>query len=154
MSAMRMRLLLAAASLAFTACSRPETPRTRSDPPTESQQQVSEAVEPTVVESSQVAPVVPFWKADVYPNSVNVPVPAYPESARAAGIEGVTIVEVLIDTNGSVADARISKSSGDASLDQAAVDAALGSSWTPASRGGKHVRVWVIQPYRFPPRRN
>ena len=94
-------------------------------------------------------PVVPFWKVEVKPQPINIPVPTYPEMARTAGIEGQAVVEALVDVDGSVADARILKPSGNASLDQAAVDAAMRSKFSPAKQRDKAVRVWVSIPFRF-----
>jgi len=94
-------------------------------------------------------PVVPFWKVEVKPQPINIPVPTYPDMARTAGIEGQAVVEALVDIDGSVADARILKPSGNASLDQAAVDAAMRSKFSPAKQRDKAVRVWVSIPFRF-----
>lgn len=94
-------------------------------------------------------PVVPFWKVEVKPKPIDIPVPTYPEMARAAGIEGQAVVEALVDVDGAVADARILKPSGNASLDQAAVDAAMRSKFSPARQRDKAVRVWVSIPFRF-----
>jgi periplasmic protein TonB len=94
-------------------------------------------------------PVVPFWKVEVKPQPKNIPVPTYPDMARTAGIEGSAVVEALVDVDGTVADARILKPSGNASLDQAAVDAAMRSTFTPAKQRDKAVRVWVSIPFRF-----
>jgi len=94
-------------------------------------------------------PVVPFWKVEVKPQPINIPVPTYPDMARTAGIEGQAVVEALVDVDGSVADARILKPSGNASLDQAAVDAAMRARFTPAKQRDKAVRVWVSIPFRF-----
>jgi len=94
-------------------------------------------------------PVVPFWKVEVKPKPINIPVPTYPDMARTAGIEGSAVVEALVDTNGTVADARILKPSGNASLDQAAVDAAMRAKFSPAMQRDKAVRVWVSIPFRF-----
>lgn len=94
-------------------------------------------------------PVVPFWKVEVKPQPINIPVPTYPDMARTAGIEGQAVVEALVDVDGSVADARILKPSGNASLDQAAIDAAMRSKFSPAKQRDKAVRVWVSIPFRF-----
>jgi len=94
-------------------------------------------------------PVVPFWKVEVKPKPINIPVPTYPDMARTAGIEGSAVVEALVDVDGSVADARILKPSGNASLDQAAVDAAMRAKFSPAMQRDKPVRVWVSIPFRF-----
>jgi periplasmic protein TonB len=94
-------------------------------------------------------PVVPFWKVEVKPQPVNIPVPTYPDMARQAGIEGQTVIEALVDVDGGIADARILKSSGNQSLDAAAVDAAMRAKFTPAKQRDKAVRVWVSIPFRF-----
>jgi TonB family protein len=47
--------------------------------------------------------------------------PVFPADAQAARVQGVVIIEALIDTNGNVADAKVLRSV--AMLDQAAVDA-------------------------------
>jgi protein TonB len=94
-------------------------------------------------------PVVPFWKVEVKPQPINIPVPTYPDMARQAGIEGQTVVEALVDVDGAIADARILKSSGNQSLDAAAVDAAMRAKFSPAKQRDKAVRVWVSIPFRF-----
>ncbi len=94
-------------------------------------------------------PVVPFWKVEVKPQPINIPVPNYPDMARQAGIEGQTVVEALVDVDGGIADARVLKSSGNTSLDAAAVDAAMRAKFSPAKQRDKAVRVWVSIPFRF-----
>lgn len=94
-------------------------------------------------------PIVPFWKVEVKPKPINIPVPNYPEMARTAGIEGQAVVEALVDVDGKVADARILKSSGNTALDQAAVEAAMRATFSPAKQRDQAVRVWVSIPFRF-----
>jgi TonB family protein len=94
-------------------------------------------------------PVVAFWKVEVKPQPVNIPVPKYPEMAREATIEGQSVVEALVDVDGSVREARILKSSGNQSLDAAAQSAAMEARFTPAKQRDKPVRVWVSIPFKF-----
>jgi protein TonB len=94
-------------------------------------------------------PVVPFWKVEVKPQPVSVPTPNYPELARQAGIEGQVVVAALVDTDGSIISAEVMKSSGNQSLDQAALEAAYRAKFTPARQRDKPVRVQVSIPYRF-----
>lgn len=94
-------------------------------------------------------PVVAFWKVEVKPNPIDIPKPVYPDLARNAGIEGQCVVEALVDVDGSIAEARIIKSSGNQSLDAAAVEAAYRAKFTPAKQRDRAVRVWVSIPYRF-----
>jgi TonB family protein len=94
-------------------------------------------------------PTVPFFKVEVKPQPVNVPVPDYPPTVRDAGIEGTAVVEALLDLDGSVMDARVLKSAGNQMLDASAVEAALKAKFTPAKQRDKPVRVWISIPYRF-----
>jgi len=94
-------------------------------------------------------PTVPFYKVEVKPQPVDIPVPDYPEMVRSAGIEGQTVVEALLDLNGTVMDARVLKSSGNAMLDAAACEAAQRAKFSPAKQRDKPVHVWVSIPYRF-----
>jgi len=94
-------------------------------------------------------PTVPFYKLEVKPSIVDVPVPVYPEAVRNAGIEGSATVELLLDLDGSVMDARVLASSGNQMLDAAAIEAALRARFTPAMQQHKPVRVWISFPYRF-----
>jgi protein TonB len=96
-------------------------------------------------------PIVPYYKADVKPDPVLIPVAEYPSSARAAGIRGHAVVEALVDADGTVADTRVLKSSGSAILDQAAMDAARRAKFSPAQFQGEPARVWVSIPYMFKP---
>lgn len=94
-------------------------------------------------------PVVPFWKVEKKPEPIVIPKPVYPEFARISGIEGTSVVEALVDVDGSVIDAKIVKSSGNQSLDAAAIEAAYKAKFTPAMQRDKPVRVWVTIPYKF-----
>ena len=94
-------------------------------------------------------PTVPFYKVEVKPTPISVPVPVYPEAVRTAGIEGSAVVEALLDLDGSVMDARVLKSSGNQQLDEAAIEAAKIAKFTPAKQRDKPVRVWISIPYRF-----
>lgn len=94
-------------------------------------------------------PIVPFWKVEIKPQQIDVPKPEYPDMARSAGIEGTAVVEALVDVDGSIAESRILKSSGNQALDQAAVTAARRARFKPAMQRDMPVRVWVSIPYRF-----
>ena len=100
-------------------------------------------------EESVEIPVVAFWKVEKKPQPQYSPKPAYPERARAAEMEGQTIVEALVDIDGKVIDVRLVKSSGFDILDQAAMSTARKWTFTPAEQRGKPVRVWVNIPFNF-----
>lgn len=94
-------------------------------------------------------PIVPFWKVEVKPQPTSVPAPSYPEMARNAGIEGQVVVKALVDITGDVIEAEVMKSSGNQTLDAAAVEAAYKAKFTPAKQRDQPVRVYVSIPYRF-----
>ncbi|MFC5511938.1 M56 family metallopeptidase [Massilia jejuensis] len=73
--------------------------------------------------------------------------PVYPQAALARRAEGTTSLRFLIDTDGSVADAAVATSSGDALLDEAARVAIAKCKFTPAIAGGKPARAWVPVQY-------
>ena len=73
--------------------------------------------------------------------------PVYPADARAAGIQGVVIIEALIDEQGRVSAARILRSV--PALNQAALDAVLGWAFTPTMKDGAPVPVSMTVTVRF-----
>ncbi|MEO0124100.1 MAG: energy transducer TonB [candidate division WOR-3 bacterium] len=93
--------------------------------------------------------VIPYAKVEVKPKPISIPKPDYPELARKAGIEGKAIVEAIVDTDGSVIEAKIFKSSGNPMLDEAAIAAARRAKFTPAKQRDMFVRVRVNIPFDF-----
>ncbi|MGJ9416820.1 TonB family protein [Massilia sp. CMS3.1] len=73
--------------------------------------------------------------------------PEYPQASLARRAEGTVTLRFLIDTDGSVAEAAVAKSSGDALLDEAARVAIAKCRFTPGTAGGKPVRSWVPVQY-------
>ncbi|MFC5460854.1 energy transducer TonB [Massilia niabensis] len=73
--------------------------------------------------------------------------PEYPKDARRRGSQGTTTIRFLIDTDGSVAQSDIVKSSGDASLDEAARSALAKCRFKTAKKDGKPRRAWVPVQY-------
>jgi len=90
-----------------------------------------------------------FVAYDFPPTPVKLVEPEYPDICRKAGVEGKVFVQLLLDLDGHVMDARVAKSSGNAALDEAALVAGKQSLFTPAKQRDKPVRVWVIYPYSF-----
>lgn len=72
----------------------------------------------------------------------------YPESARKAGVTGTVFVNVQIDEQGKVLEAKILESL-TAECDQAALDALKAVSWKPAIKDKKPVKTWIAVPVRF-----
>ena len=94
------------------------------------------------------------------PPGTNVPVtrpykvsggnPAYPGSARAQGIQGTVYVRALVNAGGGVDSASVTGSSGNAALDNAAVQAVYGWGFSPArDRYGARCRCYISVPVSF-----
>lgn len=74
------------------------------------------------------------------PEKINYPSPQYTEIARKARIQGVVIVEAIIDKSGKVTNVKVLKGL-PMGLDQAAVDAVSRWTFKPATLNGKPVAV-------------
>jgi protein TonB len=75
--------------------------------------------------------------------------PHYPDSARRAGAQGVTLLKLRVLENGKVAEMKIEKSSGHHDLDSAAVEAVRKWLFEPARSGRDPVAIWVLIPVTF-----
>lgn len=82
------------------------------------------------------------------PKPVQVSQPAFPEEARAAGIQGRVRVELTVDTAGAVVNAKVVEGLGHG-LDEAALDAARTYVFEPAQRCGKAVSATFTISVRF-----
>jgi protein TonB len=65
--------------------------------------------------------------------------PVYPEAAKAAGIQGIVIIETIIGTDGAVTEAKVLRSVPE--LDRAAIDAVMEWKYTPTLLNGEPVKV-------------
>jgi TonB family protein len=75
--------------------------------------------------------------------------PRYPESARRAGAQGVTVLKLRILENGRVGEVLVEKSAGHPDLDTEAADAVKRWLFEPARVGKQPVAVWVLLPIKF-----
>ena len=88
-------------------------------------------------------------RPDELPVMVNSQPPfRYPTAAYAQKIQGNTTLRIFIDANGNVAadSTKIAESSGNASLDSAAVVGARQLKFVPAKRGGKAEAISILFP--------
>jgi len=90
-----------------------------------------------------------FTPTEVLPNCTYMPPPDYPEIARLAGVEGVVTLWLYIGSDGQVKDVQLLVESGVASLDNAALAAALNTRWTSARNNDMPVGVWTTLRYNF-----
>ena len=81
-------------------------------------------------------------------NTASCSKPEWPKDALARRSQGTTTVNFLIDTDGSVAESAVTKSSGDPSLDEAARSAIAKCMFRPAVGSDKKpARAWVPVQY-------
>jgi protein TonB len=79
--------------------------------------------------------------------AINLPKPDYPADARAAGVEGVVVIQVTVDEQGNVAEARAV--SGPVQLQQVSINAALQAKFSPTLLMGEPVKVTGVIVYNF-----
>ena len=75
--------------------------------------------------------------------------PAYPLSARRAGIEGEVVLRVTVSADGEARAVEIARSSGSEALDEAARKAIARWRFRPAQRAGIAVDGTATIPVRF-----
>ena len=73
----------------------------------------------------------------------------YPNSARSAGIEGTTLVRVLINVDGSVDSVTVQLSARNADLDRAALAAVKKTRFKPYRENGVAQAVYTLVPIQF-----
>ena len=73
------------------------------------------------------------------PKVLNWTDPPYPEQARQQGVEGTVVLQLTVRADGSPSDVRVSRSSGHAALDEAAIAHVRRARFSPALKDGKAV---------------
>jgi protein TonB len=95
------------------------------------------------------ATAAPDAPADALPSPVaGNPAPAYPATARRAGVEGQVVVRARVTAEGTVHEVQLRRGAHPL-LDEAALDAVERWRFTPALRDGRPVAVWANVPIRF-----
>jgi TonB family protein len=79
---------------------------------------------------------------------ISIPKALYPKKPEGTGSPRI-VVRVLVDTSGTVVDALILQTNGDAMLEEVALKAARQARFAPAKSNGKPVCVWVAIPIDF-----
>ncbi|MBL6665065.1 MAG: energy transducer TonB [Rickettsiales bacterium] len=80
---------------------------------------------------------------------LNNPAPYYPPYAKRKKIEGKVFLNVVVKTDGTPDDVKISQSSGSSMLDNAALSAVKKWRFIPAKKSGQLVQANVIVPIEF-----
>ncbi len=88
-------------------------------------------------------------EVDRLPSVVYGPPPAYPSEARTQRWEGTVRVRVLVAATGAVQDIRVAASSGQSTLDRAALETLRRWRFSPAYLAGRPVTAWVTVPVVF-----
>ena len=88
---------------------------------------------------------------DTPPVPIHNPLPAYPNHLRKTGIQGVVVLEVIVLKDGTVSDARVTKSllAGEGGLDETAISAVRAWRFKPALLNRKPVQSKVAIPVSF-----
>jgi protein TonB len=102
-----------------------------------------------------LAVVVPAAACERKPVVETEPVPLtqpafqYPEELWDAGVEGKTVLRILVSTGGTVDSARVETPSQHPAFDSAAVAGTSELRFEPAKRDGTPVEKWVLLPVEF-----
>lgn len=81
--------------------------------------------------------------------AVHTPPPTYPDALACNGVGGTVDLRVRIETNGSIGDVAIERSSGNAQLDQAAIAGVRQWEFRAATRGGQPYAQTIAVPMTF-----
>ena len=90
---------------------------------------------------------VPNDRLDTPPRLLKQKKPKYPREAFRQQLEGMVVLEIVIDESGKVADARVINSAPE--FDAAAVEAVLQWKFAPARKDGRAVKTTATAPVSF-----
>jgi protein TonB len=76
-------------------------------------------------------------------------IPDYPQMSRRLGEQGAVVLRVMISPDGRAGEIQLSKSSGHARLDRAAIEAVREWRFVPALKGGRPVAAWYEWRWEF-----
>lgn len=124
----------------------PPAPATAAAPSAEAPPAPAVPAAPASTDSSASAAVTPPRSDAAH---LNNPKPVYPAVSRRLKEEGTVVLEVFIQSDGSVGDLRVKRSSGFARLDEAALAAVRRWKYLPARRGSEALALWHSQSLVF-----
>jgi protein TonB len=83
------------------------------------------------------------------PKVINWRDPPYPQQARQQGVEGTVVLRLTVGADGRARDVRVSRSSGHAALDRAAVSHVKKARFSPALKEGRRVPTVITFKVKF-----
>lgn len=90
-----------------------------------------------------------FVPVEIMPEMIYEVTPVYPRMAKQAGLDGYVWIKALVGKDGSVLEAVVAKTSGNGSLDDAALAVAKQYRYKPGIQNGRPVAVWVTYKVNF-----
>jgi protein TonB len=107
------------------------------------------AVNAMAVVPDNTANDVPLTLPNLNADYLNNPAPDYPPASRELGEQGRVLLRTMINSDGTVAQVVLRKSSGFNRLDQAALDTVKKWQFVPAQRGEQKISAWIVVPVTF-----
>lgn len=107
------------------------------------------AAEPSAAPSGSGAAAIAATPPGYTLGDAHTPEPEYPWSARRRGVEGRVVLRLEVDAQGRPTSVELAQSSGDATLDRAAITTLWHWRLRPAMAGGMAVAGHVLVPIRF-----
>ncbi len=111
-------------------------------PPAPAVEEVEEEMEPEIFVVVEKMPEIIGGVAKIYENLI------YPEIARQAGVEGLVVIQVVVEPDGTPSGTMVARSAS-AVLDNAAIAAVKALRFVPGKQRGQPVRVRMAIPIRF-----
>ena len=103
----------------------------------------------TFEEDGQMPGLDQFVPVEQIPQFIYKAIPVYPRMERMAGIEGTVWIAVEVDINGNVVNAKVYKTSGRSSFDQAALAVAFENTFRPAIQNKNPIKLWIAYEVEF-----
>jgi len=102
---------------------------------------VTNVTPPPKAEVAPAPPAGPMAAGDLDSKTIAAPAPKYPMMSLRLREQGTVVLTVLVGTDGTVSEISVSRSSGFARLDKAALEAVRRWRWSPFMRNGSAVQV-------------
>jgi len=95
-----------------------------------------------------VGPIMGGTAGTTKPIKIRDVEPVYPEAAKRVGLEGVVILQLVIDESGNVSDVKVIQQA-PMGMTESAVEAVWKWKYQPSTLHGRPITVWITQTVRF-----